>query len=162
MRRVLYYKPEGPALLTRAKKAATAKSLAAGSLSDMKLKWLAVIYVLFLVLLVFLADQKQYQFLFRFVRQTPYGDKVGHFVLMGLFSLILNLALSCGKIRLGAFSLLAGSMVVAVIVTLEELSQIFVRYRTFDLVDLIFDYTGIFLFGQLALYLTKTRMRAEG
>src|SRR5687767_7946277 len=111
------------------KKALTAKTRINGSLSGMKLKWLAVIYVLFLVLLVFLVDQKQYQFLFRFVRQTPYGDKVGHFVLMGLFSLLLNLALSCRKIRLGAFSLLAGSLIVAVIVTLEELSQIFVRYR---------------------------------
>lgn len=131
------------------------------------MKWLAGIYILFLVLLVFLVDQKQYQFLFRFVRQTPYGDKAGHFLLMGLFSLLLNLALSCRKVRVGAFSLLTGSIIVAVIVTLEELSQIFVRYRTFDPVDLIFDYTGIFLFGQLALYLTRTRdegggMREEG
>lgn len=121
----------------------------------MKLKWLAISYTLFLVLLVFLVDQGRYQFLFRFVRETPYGDKAGHFLLMGLFSLVVNLALSCRRIRWGRFNLLAGSLIVILVVTLEEFSQRFVRYRTFDLVDLAFDYTGIFLFGLLATYLTK-------
>lgn len=124
----------------------------------MKLKWLTALYVLFLALLVFMVDQKPYQFLFRIVRRTPYADKAGHFVLMGLFSLLLNLALSAKKIKVGNLSLLVGSLVVALVVTLEELSQIFVRYRTFDLVDLVFDYSGIFLFGQLASYLIKLRL----
>lgn len=124
----------------------------------MKLKWLAILYTLFLVLLVFLADQGRYQFLFRFVRDTPYGDKAGHFLLMGLFSLIINLALACKRIRWGRFSILTGSLAVIIVVTLEEFSQRFVRYRTFDLVDLAFDYTGIFLFGLLATYLTRFRL----
>jgi VanZ family protein len=127
----------------------------------MKSKWLAVLYFLFLVMLVFMADQKQYQFIFRPVRQTPYADKVGHFLLMGLFSFLLNLALSCRKIRVKGFSLLTGSLAVAVVVTLEEFSQRFVRYRTFDPVDLVFDYAGIFLFGQLASYLIKLKLSRQ-
>jgi VanZ family protein len=127
----------------------------------MKLKWLAIVYTLFLVLLVFLVDQKQYQFLFRIVRRTPYADKAGHFLLMGLLSLLVNLALSCRKIKIGKLQLLAGSVVVALVVTLEEFSQIFVRYRTFDAVDLLSDYTGIFLFGLLATYLTKLRLARQ-
>ncbi|HEY0323962.1 MAG TPA: VanZ family protein [Pyrinomonadaceae bacterium] len=127
----------------------------------MKLKWLAIIYTLFLVLLVYLVDQKQYQFLFRFVRQTPYGDKAGHFLLMGLLSLLVNLALSCRRIKVGSLYFLMGSIIVALVVTLEEFSQIFVRYRTFDLSDLFFDYTGIFLFGLLASYLTKLRLARQ-
>jgi hypothetical protein len=127
----------------------------------MKLKWLAFIYTLFLALLVFLADQKQYQFIFRVVRRTPYADKFGHLILMGLFSLLLNLALSCRKIRIGKLSLLKGSLIVALVVTLEEFSQIFVRYRSFDPVDLLFDYTGIFFFGLLASYLTKLRLARQ-
>jgi polysaccharide biosynthesis protein VpsQ len=123
----------------------------------MKLKWLAALYVLFLVVLVFLVDQKQYQFLFRFVRQTPHADKVGHLLLMGLFSFTINLALSARRISIGRVSLLLGSLIVLLVVTLEEFSQRYVRYRTFDLLDLLFDYTGIFLFGQLALYLMKRR-----
>lgn len=129
----------------------------------MKLKWLAFLYTLFLALLVFMADQKQYQFVFRAVRRTPYADKVGHLILMGLFSLLLNLALSCRKIKVGRLSILKGSLIVAVVVTLEEFSQIFVRYRSFDPVDLLFDYTGILLFGLLASHLTRLRFaRQEG
>ena len=125
----------------------------------MKLKWLAIVYALFLAFLVFLAGQRRYQFLFRAVRQTPYGDKVGHFLLMGLFSLLVNLALSCRKIRMGRLSALVGSVIVALVVTVEEFSQIFVRYRRFDPADLLFDYAGIFLFGILASHLTKSRLR---
>lgn len=124
----------------------------------MKLKWLTALYVLFLVLLVFMVDQKQYQFLFSIVRRTPYADKAGHFLLMGLFSLLLNLSLSARRVKVENLSLLVGSLVVAFVVTLEEFSQIFVRYRTFDLFDLACDYAGIFLFGQLASYLIKMRL----
>jgi VanZ family protein len=127
----------------------------------MKLKWLAIVYTLFLVMLVFLVDQKQYQFLFRFVRQTPGGDKAGHLLLMGLFAFLVNLALSCRRIKIGRLNLLLGSLIVMLLVTLEEFSQRFVRYRTFDLVDLAFDYTGIFLFGLLASYLTKLRLTRQ-
>jgi VanZ family protein len=127
----------------------------------MKLKWLAIVYTLFLALLVFMADQQQYQFVFRVVRRTPYADKVGHFVLMGLFSLLVNLTLSCRKIKIGGLYLLLGSVIVALVVTLEEFSQIFVRYRSFDLIDLASDYVGIFLFGLLASYLTKLRMTKQ-
>jgi VanZ family protein len=127
----------------------------------MKLKWLTALYVLFLALLVFMVDQKKYQFLFRFVRETPYGDKVGHLLLMGFFAFLLNLALSCKKINFGKLYVLAGSIIVVLVVTLEEFSQIFVRYRTFDPGDLLFDYAGIFLFGQLAAYLTKSRLARE-
>jgi polysaccharide biosynthesis protein VpsQ len=128
----------------------------------MKLKWLAILYTLFLALLVFLVDQKQYQFLFRIVRRTPYGDKAGHFLLMGLFSLLVNLALSCRKIKVGTLYLLLGSIIVALVVTLEEFSQIYVRYRSFDPVDLLFDYAGILLFGLLANYLTRLRLERQG
>jgi VanZ family protein len=121
----------------------------------MKMKWLTALYALLLVVIVFLADRKESQFLFRFVRGTPYGDKAGHFILMGLFSLTLNLALSCKMVRLWKLNLLMGSLIVALVVTLEEFSQLFIRYRSFDPVDLLFDYAGIFLFGQLACYLSK-------
>ncbi|HYO92569.1 MAG TPA: VanZ family protein [Pyrinomonadaceae bacterium] len=123
----------------------------------MRLKHLAIVYALFLALLVFLADQRQYQFIFRVVRRTPYADKVGHFLLMGILSLLVNLALSCRKTRVGKVSFLTGSLIVAIVVTLEEFSHIFVRYRSFDLIDLLFDYAGIILFGLLASHLTKLR-----
>jgi VanZ family protein len=127
----------------------------------MILKRVAIVYTLFLALLVFMADQRQYQFIFRVVRRTPYADKAGHLLLMGVFSLLVNLALSCRRTRIGRLSLLTGSLVVAFVVTIEEFSQLFVRYRSFDLFDLACDYTGIILFGLLASYLTKMRLQRQ-
>ena len=128
----------------------------------MKMKWLTGVYIFILVLIVFLADRKESQFLFRPIRNLPYGDKAGHFLLMGLFSLILNLALSCRTVKIWKLNLLSGSLIVALVVTLEEFSQLFVRYRSFDLVDLCFDYAGIIFFGQLASYLKKKRFARHG
>jgi len=124
------------------------------------MKWLTGIYLLILGVIVFLADQKKYQPLFRRVREMPYGDKLGHLILMGLFSFLLNMALGCRTWRVWRFELLRGSLLVALLVTLEEFSQLFFRTRTFDGVDLVFDYLGIFSFGLLAYFLTKRRRLA--
>jgi polysaccharide biosynthesis protein VpsQ len=124
------------------------------------MKWLTGIYLLILGVIVFLADQKKYQPLFRRVREMPYGDKLGHLVLMGLFSFFLNMAMGCRTWRIRRIELLGGSLIVALVVTLEEFSQLFFRTRTFDAVDLVFDYLGIFSFGLLAYFLTKRRRLA--
>lgn len=126
------------------------------------MKWLTGIYLLILGLIVFLADQKKYQPLFRRIRELPYGDKLGHLILMGLFSFLLNSALECRALRVWKFELLKGSLAVALIVTLEEFSQLFIRYRTFDASDLLFDYLGIFSFGLLAHILTRRRLAGAG
>ncbi len=55
-----------------------------------------------------------------------------------------------------------GSLIVALVVMLEEFSQLFIRYRSFDLTDLLFDYAGIFHFGQLACYLTNRSVAKPG
>jgi hypothetical protein len=65
------------------------------------MKWLTGVYASTLCVIVILADRKDAQFLFRPVRNLPYGDKVGHLILMGLFSLIVNMALSCKTIKPG-------------------------------------------------------------
>jgi polysaccharide biosynthesis protein VpsQ len=121
------------------------------------MKWLTGLYFLLLGVIVFLADQQKYQPLFRRVRELPYGDKLGHLILMGLFSFLLNMALECRTLRVWKVEPLKGSLIVALVVTLEEFSQIFIRYRTFDAGDLLFDYVGIFCFGLLARLLTRRR-----
>ena len=126
------------------------------------MKWLTGIYLLILGVIVFLADQKRYQPLFRRVREMTYGDKLGHLILMGLFSFLLNMALQCRTWRVWKVELLRGSLIVATIVTAEEFSQLFVRYRTFDPGDLLFDYIGIFSFGLLAYFLTRRKLVKSG
>ena len=115
-----------------------------------RIKILTVVYVLILAFIVFLADQKGTRYLLKFVGNIPYGDKLGHFLLMGGFSFLLNLAFNARAVKLWKINYLLGSLIVLAVVTIEEVSQISVRGRTFDWGDLIFDYLGIFLFGELA------------
>ncbi|MBA3600789.1 MAG: VanZ family protein [Acidobacteria bacterium] len=118
-----------------------------------RIKILAVIYIFILAGIIVLADVRQTQFLFSFIRSLPFGDKIGHFFLMGIFSLLVNLALSAKTVQLWKFKYLLGSLIVSAIVTLEEFSQIFVRGRTFDAGDLIVDFAGIVFFGEIARFL---------
>lgn len=115
-----------------------------------RIKILAAVYILILAGIVVLAGLRETQFLFRPVRQIPYGDKIGHFLLMGFFSFLLNLALKARTIRFLKLNALWGTLIVLTVVTLEEFSQIFVRFRSFDYTDLIADFAGIVIFGEIA------------
>ena len=121
------------------------------------MKWITGAYILILAMIVALADQKAYQYLFAHIKEIPFGDKCGHLILMGLFSLVVNRSLACRKIKIGRAYILQGSVIVLLVVTLEEVSQLFIPYRTFDLIDLLFDYLGIFSCGLFAQYLEQKR-----
>ena len=125
----------------------------------MKLKLLTGAYILVVAAIVVVADSRAWHGVLRPVREVPYGDKAGHFVLMGLLSLLVNLCLSCRSIRFAGVRVLAGSLIVLLVVVVEEFSQLFLRYRSFDAVDLVFDVAGIFLFGRLACLLLRARQR---
>jgi hypothetical protein len=59
-------------------------------------------------------------------------------------------------------SFLLGSMIVAVLCTIEEFTQIRIPWRTFDYGDLAADYAGILFFGWLARRLcAPTNLRGE-
>jgi polysaccharide biosynthesis protein VpsQ len=123
----------------------------------MKIIWITGIYILLLISIIYLAGHHQYHELFSIVRTVPGGDKFGHFLLMGLLSFLLNTSLRCRKLDVRAKHVLLGSVIVSVAVTLEEVSQIFIQYRSFDLLDLLFDYLGIWVFGKMALYVRTRR-----
>lgn len=123
----------------------------------MRIKILTVIYIFILAGIVVLADFRGTRYLLDFVGDIPFGDKIGHFCLMGIFSLLVNLALQAKTIRVLNLNYLLGSLIVAAIVTTEEFSQIFVRGRSFDLGDLAMDFAGIFLFGEFARLLCRRK-----
>lgn len=120
-----------------------------------RIKILAIVYFLILAGIVVLADLRATQFLFQPVRRLPYGDKISHFLLMGFFSFLVNLALKARTVRLWKIDLLLGSLIVLAVVTIEEFSQKFIRGRTFDLIDLLADFAGIFIFGELARFICR-------
>ena len=72
----------------------------------------------------------------------------------------MNLILRAAEIRLLRITLLKGSAIVMIIVTVEEISQLFFRSRSFDLGDLAADLLGIWTCGWLARkYLAWKRMK---
>lgn len=113
-------------------------------------RWLTVLHITFLLFLTYLADSGKGMRLWLAVERIPYGDKIGHLLLMGLLAFLVNMSLRCERIKL--LSVLKGSAIVWVLVTLEEWSQLLFSRRSFSLQDLAADYIGIILFGQLALW----------
>ncbi len=126
-----------------------------------RIKILLVVYVFVLAVIIFLADRKGTSYLLDFVGNIPFGDKLGHFCLMGGFSFLLNLVLDAKTFKFLKINWLFGSFIVLIVVTLEECSQIFIRGRTFDWGDLAVDYLGIFLFGELAKFICRRVAKAE-
>ena len=122
---------------------------------SVKIKILTAVYVLILAGIIFVADTKSTRYVLGFIGNIPYGDKIGHFCLMGFFSFLLNLSFDARSEGFGKVCYLTGSLIVLLVVTLEEFSQLFIRGRSFELEDLAFDYAGIFLFGELARFICR-------
>jgi len=116
------------------------------------MKLITIFYVCFILFVIALANQGELGVLAVIVYEVPYTDKLGHFILMGLLAFFLNLSLKCSTISIWNSNFLKGSIIIFILVTLEEFSQLLVETRTFDLMDLFADYLGIFVFGRLALY----------
>jgi len=107
-------------------------------------------WFLFLAGVVAMANRGMAPWLFAPATWIPFGDKVGHFVLMGIFSFLFNGAFRCRVVGRGGVRIMLGSLVVYLLVFAEEVSQIWLASRSFDGVDLLFDIAGIHLFGILA------------
>ena len=121
-------------------------------------KWTLFGFTGFLFSLIWLADSGHGQWLYHLARLVPGEDKTGHFVLFGLLSLLLNVVLQSSSLRLGRLVLSKGSLVVSVFAIAEEISQLFFRSRTFDLMDLGAGLAGIWIFGRLASRYTRREL----
>jgi VanZ family protein len=119
------------------------------------LTWLAGIAFLAVVGIIILADRGALPGFITRLYAFPYGDKVGHFLLMGSVAFFANLALHARRIAVAKYPILLGSLCVAILVTLEEFSQLFFPARTFDLLDLTASLLGIIMLGRAALLLKK-------
>ena len=123
----------------------------------------AYIFGIIIVIIVVLTDMRKlgpigglYDF--------PYGDKVGHFLLFGLFSLVVNLSMYESKLTAAASPDIAPeykrttiltSLIIAIFAGMEELSQIWFPSRTASIYDLLASCQGISLFTWLFLSLIK-------
>jgi hypothetical protein len=119
------------------------------------MKWLTFFFALFILLIIVLADLGKLGIL-RVVNQIPYGDKLGHFILYGILTLLLDLtllrSLHPSNRCLLVFRI---ALILALIIGLEEFSQQYFPKRTFDLVDLTFSYLGVVFFSWVALKIKR-------
>ena len=115
--------------------------------------------MLFLILIIVLDDAGRLPSVLAVFYSFHYGDKVGHFLLMGLMNFLVVLSFPFRRPANLARSSLVCSLVVGVLVTLEEGSQVFFSTRTASLSDLASSYAGIILFGILAFWLREPKNR---
>src|SRR5215471_1419055 len=92
-----------------------------------------ILFAIFLGLIVYAADRNIGAPYFEMVRSLPLGDKVSHFLLMGTLATLANLALKCRSAGGSRFSPGLGTIIVTVVVVAEEVSQIWIPSRSFDL-----------------------------
>ncbi len=115
------------------------------------MKWLTFFFTLFIIIVIILADLGKLGIL-RVLNQIPYADKVGHFVLYGILTLLLDLtctrALPPPSRKLLVLRI---ALILSLLIGLEEYSQQFFAKRTFDLVDLTFSYLGVIFFSWVSL-----------
>ncbi|HJS20355.1 MAG TPA: hypothetical protein VJ785_16520, partial [Anaerolineales bacterium] len=99
------------------------------------MKQLALLFSIFILLIIVLADAGILRRYTGFIYNFPNGDKAGHFILYGILTLLLNLALFRSHPDQSR-SLLAVKCgrVLALLIGVEEISQRYFSSRSFDLV----------------------------
>lgn len=125
------------------------------------MRFFAALFSAFIVYVVVQADRGQFPGFLSWYRKIPYGDTIGHFFLIGLLALLINLSLRNQILRIRGIPFLKGSVFVMGVVILEELSQIFISSRSFSLSDLGADFAGIYFFGRLATRFGANDHRSE-
>lgn len=124
------------------------------------MKWLTVLFVLFIILITVLADTGSLDILYR-INRIPYADKAGHFLLYGILALLIDLTLfrslppersrGTSRTRVAVVS----GLILALLIGLEEFSQQYFADRTFSLMDLGASYLGVISFSWLAVKTKK-------
>lgn len=106
------------------------------------MKFLAVIFVVFIIIIILLADIGHLGFIAP-LYDFPFSDKVGHFILFGLLTFLISLTvLRSHRYKDPRGISVYGALFLALLITVEEVSQMYIAGRTFDLLDLSFNYMG--------------------
>ena len=116
----------------------------------------AAAFFCFIIWVIYLANTGQSSVFFQFIASIPYGDKLGHFCLIGLLTLIMNFAFKLKSFKVCSMELFLGTMLVVTFVIVEEFSQYYIPNRTFDLFA---NFIGIILFNLMTIYFRKYRRK---
>lgn len=119
----------------------------------------ALSFLSFILYVIYLANTGGQSVFFKLIKTIPYGDKLGHFMLFGMLTLLANFAFNHRFILLGNVKLWWGTLLVSGFVIFEETSQAFNVNRTFDLMDMTANAVGIIVFSLISLLWLKQKER---
>ena len=121
------------------------------------MKYIAVLFIIFIIAVVILADTGSLPRSIRVIYDFPNGDKLGHFILYGLLNFFITRAFLSSRLSHSrGWVTLSIGLTLALFIALEEWSQKFFSTRTFDLIDLSASYLGLVVGGWVA-YKTNRR-----
>lgn len=116
------------------------------------MKIIAAAFAVAIIVIILLADANQLPAFIRAIYIIPNGDKWGHFILFGIFNyLVTRVALTSLRHRAPKRVALTTSLILTLIIALEEYSQRFFPSRTSDWWDLLASCAGVAIGGWLAL-----------
>jgi polysaccharide biosynthesis protein VpsQ len=119
------------------------------------MKWVTLLFTAFVILIILLADTGNLGIL-ALMNSFPHADKLGHFILYGILALLINLTLFRGRPpRSRKWLAFGSSLILAVFIGLEELSQQYFSNRTFSIADLVAGYLGVLFFAWLSVIAQK-------
>jgi len=118
-----------------------------------------ILFLVFFLYVLYSANQGTLPFFIRRLYMFPGGDKLGHFILLGISSFLANQLLHPRHFLVFGKVFFVGTLIVLVAITVEEISQIFIANRTFDLIDLSCSYLGI-IAGDVAAMVLKRKQNA--
>ena len=122
------------------------------------MKWLAILFTFLILLIIVLADMGALPHFLQVWKDLPYGDKAGHFILYGILTLLVDLALFGARPNQSRKWLTVTSgLILALLIGLEEFSQRYFANRTFSLKDLAASYLGVIFFSWLALRIAQRK-----
>ena len=117
----------------------------------------ALAFIVFLIGVIVIADRGEGNAWWAFLDRIPYGDKAGHLGLIGTLSLLCNLAFRPQPPGFLPRWITLTTLVLFLVLSLEEVAQAFIPTRTCDFYDWLADLAGLaagqVLAGQLRVWL---------
>ena len=115
-------------------------------------------FIAFFITIIGIANRGEGSQWWAFIDRIPYGDKVGHLCLVGTLSFLCNLAFRPGKPTFLPSFITTTTVLLGLLLTLEEISQAFQPHRTCDPFDWLADLVGLAV-GQVAALQIRSKCR---
>lgn len=110
---------------------------------------LSISFIGFIVWVISAANNGAELMLFKFVAAIPFGDKIGHFLIFLLITICTNIVINAKQVFIYGKHYSLAFLLIGLLATSEEFSQIFIASRSFDWIDLTASLGGVWCGAKL-------------